>query len=280
MQVKVIIGTLAFMLAMIILGLATLLEPDRLEEATAAYLGRQIENGAQLFRDSCVECHGTEGMALNCVDSAGEEKGCVGLPLNHAPLLCGDSSDRMAQHAYTGSKRNFIRQTIASGRPNTLMPTWSSEFGGSLEPHELDQLTEFIMNWGEELCKDDVVTEGTDWPADWGDLPAGDAANGSDGYLAQGCSGCHGIPESSPDNHLGVGPHLGNIANAAAEREPGKSAEQYIYESILDPNKFIVEECPLGPCNEPSQMRLDFGTVLNEQAMADLIAYYMTLTGE
>ncbi len=61
MQVKVIIGTIAFMLTMVILGLATLLEPARMEESTDAFLGRQIENGAQLFRDSCVECHGVDG---------------------------------------------------------------------------------------------------------------------------------------------------------------------------------------------------------------------------
>jgi hypothetical protein len=77
-----------------------------------------------------------------------------------------------------------------------------------------------------------------------------------------------------------VGPYLGNIANDAATRVSGVSAEQYIYESILDPNKFITEDCPNGPCNEPSQMRLDYGGVLSEQDMADLVTYYMTLTGE
>jgi len=280
MQVKVIIGTIAFMLAMIILGLATLLEPDRLKEAEAAYLGRTIENGAQLFRESCAECHGVDGMALECVDYSGDEKGCVGLPLNHAPLLCGDSSARMQQKAWTGSKNNFIRQTIAAGRPGTLMPTWSVEFGGSMEPHELDQLTEYILNWSEELCAEDIVFGDVEWPSNWEDLPTGDAAAGKDGYDAQGCSGCHGTPETSADIHLGVGPHLGDIAVVAADRVPGMSAEQYLYESILDPNKFVVEECPLGPCIDPSQMRVDYPMALSEEAMADLIAYYMTLTGE
>jgi mono/diheme cytochrome c family protein len=280
MQVKVIIGTIAFMLAMIILGLATLLEPDRLAETTAAYLGRQIENGAQLFHDSCAECHGVEGLAQNCADYSGIEKGCVGLPLNHIPLLCGAPSQRMEQLAWSGTKADFVRQTISSGRPGTLMPTWSTEFGGSMEPHQIDQLTEFILNWGADLCEEGVVAEDAEWPSSWEDLPEGDAATGKDGYLAQGCSGCHGLPESPPANHLGVGPHLGNIANVAAGRVPGVPAEQYIYESILDPNKFMVDECPLGPCNDPSQMRLDYPSVLSDQAMADLIAYYMTLTGE
>ena len=280
MQAKVIIGTIAFMLAMIILGLAVLLEPDRLKDWTAAYQGRQIENGAQLFKDSCAECHGVEGIAQNCADYSGEGKACVGLPLNHAPLLCGEPSQRMEQLAWSGSKEDFIRQTIAAGRPGTVMPTWSTEFGGSMEPHQIDQITQFVLNWGPDLCEEDVIVEDVEWPDSWEDLPAGNAQAGVDGYLAQGCSGCHGVPESPAANHLGTGPHLGDIATVAADRVPGVSAEQYIYESILDPNQFIVEECPLGPCIEPSQMRLDYPSVLSEQAMADLIAYYMTLTGE
>lgn len=282
MQVKVIIGTIAFMLTMVILGLATLLEPARMEETTDAFLGRQIENGAQLFRDSCVECHGVEGKALDCVDYSGEEKGCVGLPINHVRLLCGEPSERMTQLAWDGSKTNFIRQTIASGRSGTLMPTWSEEFGGPMEPHQIDQLTAFIINWSENpaLCDEDATVESVDWPASWEELPEGDVSAGDEAYLAQGCSGCHGVPDADPANHFGVGPHLGDIANVAATRVSGTSAEQYIYESILDPNKFMVDECPLGPCIDPSQMRLDFGDVISQQGMADLIAYYMTLTGE
>ena len=58
------------------------------------------------------------------------------------------------------------------------------------------------------------------------------------------------------------------------------SAEQYIYESILDPNAFIAPDCPTGPCVDPSLMRLDYGGVFDEQDMADMVAYMMTLTGE
>jgi mono/diheme cytochrome c family protein len=188
----------------------------------------------------------------------------------------------MTQLAWDGSMSNFIRQTIASGRPGTLMPTWSDEFGGPMEPYQIDQLTAFILNWGEDpaLCDEDTVVEGVDWPASWEELPEGDVSAGDEAYLAQGCSGCHGVPDADPANHFGVGPHLGDIAIVAATRVNGMSAEQYIYESILNPNEFVVVDCPLGACIDPSQMRLDFGDVLSQQGMADLIAYYMTLAGE
>lgn len=281
MQVKVIIGTIAFMLAMVILGLATLLEPSRLEETTDAYLGRQIENGAQLFRNSCVECHGVEGKAEQCVDFAGEAKGCVGRPINHVPLLCGDPSERMVQLSWSSSKDALIRQTIAAGRPGTLMPTWSNEYGGPMEPHEIDELTAYIMNWAADpaLCGEGAVVEQVEWPDSWTDLPEGDAEAGAQAYGSQGCVGCHGDPAAPAEDHTGVGPYLGNIANDAATRIDGMEAQQYIYESILDPNSFIAPECPSGPCNEPSVMLATFGTSLDQQQMADLIAYYMTLEG-
>ena len=57
MQVKVIIGTVAFMLSMIILGLITLFEPVRMEQFAAAEIGRNVESGANVFFNNCVECH-------------------------------------------------------------------------------------------------------------------------------------------------------------------------------------------------------------------------------
>lgn len=281
MQVKVVIGTIAFMLVMIIFAVATLLEPARLEATTAAFRGRQIENGAQLFKENCAECHGVEGKAQNCVTYSGEEKGCVGLPLNHVALLCGEPSQRMTQLGWTGSKQNLIDQTVSAGRPGTLMPTWSQDFGGPMESYQIEQLSTYIMNWGEDpdLCGDGaIVAEAVDWPESAGELPTGDAANGPALYQSLGCVGCHGDPGVSGSN--AVGPWLGNIGNDAADRVAGMPAEQYIYESILDPGAFIAQDCPTGPCTEPSAMAaLNLGSRMTEQQMADLIAYYLTLTG-
>lgn len=278
MQIKVVIGTIAFMLVMIILGVAALFEPARLQTTTEAFVGRQIEKGAKIFSDNCVECHGVEGKAVDCVDFAGVEKACVGLPLNHAPLLCGEPSQRLQQVGWQSSKANFISQTIAAGRPGTLMPTWSQNFGGPMEDYQIDQVTAFVLNWGEnpELCGEGAAVEVVEWPESWEDLPQGDATNGQNLYQVNGCVGCHGDP-ANPASAT-VGPNLGNIGNDAATRVPNMPAEQYIYDSILNPNDFIAPECPNGPCSEPSVMRADYGLVLSEQDMADLIAYYMTLT--
>lgn len=282
MQVKVVIGTIAFMLVMIILGVIALFEPARLESKTEAYVGRTIEKGAILFQNNCATCHGPDGTAQDCVDAAGEAIACVGLPLNHVPLLCGDPSERLTQMGWKGTKDAFIRQTIAAGRPPTLMPTWSEEFGGPMEDYQIDQLTAFILNWAEDpaLCGEGgVVVEAVEWPASWEDLPEGNVDNGPNLYTTYACGACHGQVDQ-PGSNL-VGPYLGNIGNVAATRVDGLSAEQYLYDSIRDPNAFIVDECPTGPCLDPSQMASsNFQDRMSLQDMADLIAYYLTLTAE
>jgi mono/diheme cytochrome c family protein len=220
-------------------------------------------------------------MAQNCVDAAGEEKACVGLPLNHVPLLCGDPSERMVQMGWTASKEAYIRQVVAAGRPPTQMPVWSQEFGGPMEDYQVDQVVSYVLNWGADpaLCGEGAVVETVEWPESWEDLPEGNADNGPDLYASYACNSCHGDPAVPGSN--AVGPHLGNIGNLAATRVDGLSAEQYLYESIYAANNFIVEECPTGPCAEPSAMAAQaYETRMNLQDMADLIAYYLTLTEE
>ena len=285
MQVKVVIGTISFMLTMIIFGFAALLEPARLQETTEAFEGRQIENGAALFHSSCAECHGESGMGPNdeCFNAAGEEVACIGRALNSADLLCTDASGkslRMTQLRWEGSQEDLIFQTIAAGRVGTEMPTWSEEYGGPMEEYQLEQLTSFVLNWkSPELCGEVVVEAPTApevWPESVEELPEGDAASGADVYANNGCAGCHGDPAEPGTN--GVGPHLGDIGVVGAERIEGTSAAEYVYESILEPNAFIAPECPTGPCNEPSGMNPNFGDVLSEQNMADLIAYLLSFS--
>lgn len=110
------------------------------------------------------------------------------------------------------------------------------------------------------------------WPADVAELPRGDARAGRalfSGRLA--CFTCHGHPEL-PSSNL-TAPHLGELHRTAKHRVAGKSAAQYVYESILDPNAFIAPICAGGqPCASPSAMPF-YGEVLSLQEMADLVAF-------
>ncbi len=307
MQVKVIIGTVAFMLTMVIMGFAALTEPARLQEFTAAFEGRSIENGAALFETNCTTCHGADGKAEVCNDASGQQIPCKGRPLNNRNLVCGEPSKRMSEFQWVGAKEAFIRDTIASGRPQNGMPTWGQVYGGPLQENSVEDLARFVLNYeNEELCSIKPFT--FPWPGlRQGDAPRadafddflqmaqeditleedqeinftlpvaypGDAARGKELYnLTYGCTACHGDPEGEPTTAT-LGPWQGNIANVGATRIDGYSAEQYIYESVLNPAAYIVPDCPNGPCS--NAMPGNFGDRMSEspQDLADIITYLM-----
>ena len=283
MQVKVVIGTIAFMLTMMIMGFAALREPARLQDYTAASQGRSIETGARIYEGNCITCHGVDGKAELCYDTSGNQIGCRGLPLNYAPLLCGDSADRTARMnamSWSGTKEAFIENTVAAGRVGTAMPTWSSQFGGPMREDQIKNVVAFVLNFeSEELCSAPVVT--FDWPATaeafLAEFPDGDPANGAQLFVTYGCSGCHGAPDGSTP--ASVGPDLTNIAVDGATRVEGYTAQMYIYESVLHPNAVIAPNCPTGPClGPPSAMPANFAERMgsNPQDLADIMAFLLS----
>ncbi len=278
MQVKVAIGTIALMLTMVIFGYAALREPARLNRFTEAQLGRSIETGAHLFDANCSNCHGVDGRSEVCYDQgSGEQIGCIGLPLNNRALLCGDRTDRMIAMNWEGTKEGFIRSTISSGRPGTEMPTWSEEFGGPLRVDQVENLATFVLNWeSDALCSGEVIT--FDWPDNVDDFlaqfPEGDAETGKGLFVTYGCSGCHGVPDEGVA--AAVGPDQANLPEVAPTRIEGMTGLQYVYNSILHPNDFIVPDCPSGPCTgPPSAMTSNFADrmAVSPGDMTHLFAY-------
>jgi len=286
MQVKIIVGTLAFMLSMIILGFVTLGEPARLERFTDAFTGRQAENGAELFAANCATCHGVNGQAEECYDSAtGEQIGCAGLSLNNYDLLCDESGAdgrpaRIELQQWGGTTYDYVRSTLVSGRPWNGMPTWGQEFGGPLTNNQIDDLATFVMNWhSEELCGQEPEPA-VEWPTMVSELPEGDPVRGEELYnITYGCMACHGNPAEEGSN--AIGPWLGNIAEDGATRIEGYTAADYMYESILLPSAYIAPDCPNAPCTgPPSAMPANFGDRMATmdmplQEMADIMSYLL-----
>lgn len=283
MQVKVIIGTVAFMLSMIILGLITLFEPVRMEQFAAAEVGRNVESGANIYFSNCSECHGINGKAEECYDAAGEQIGCKGRALNSAALLCGEPSQRMNDMQWNGTKNAFIHSTVNVGRSANGMPVWGQDYGGPLQFNDVANVVEFVLNFEtEDLCAIQPFVfpwPGTMLSADYPDpapeaynvflgmtmdnitveegqqvtfeLPVtvpGDAERGRGLFeVTYGCQACHGNPVTG-DPAASIGPSLADIAVTGNERVPGYNASQYMYESVMDPAIFLVEQCPNGPC--------------------------------
>ena len=65
------------------------------------------------------------------------------------------------------------------------------------------------------------------------------ANTGEQIFQAAGCASCHTLAKAGASGT--VGPSLEDLASAAGRREPGKSAEEYLRESILEPDAFTVQ---------------------------------------
>ena len=85
-----------------------------------------------------------------------------------------------------------------------------------------------------------------------------------------GCRICHSLTKGEKI----IGPSFYGIADRAAERVPGLTAEEYLHQSIVEPNAFVVPGYPKG------QMIQNFGQILTEEQIQDLIAFLMTLKEE
>jgi len=98
-------------------------------------------------------------------------------------------------------------------------------------------------------------------------LPAGNVSGGEQVFTGKGgCSACHSL---DPDERI-VGPSLSGVASRAATLTPDYSAEMYIYESIVNPNAYVVEGFQGGI------MPTNFEQRLSEQQLADLVAFLLT----
>lgn len=106
-------------------------------------------------------------------------------------------------------------------------------------------------------------------------VAVGDAARGEELYnqvtigpnAAPGCITCHSLEEGV----VLVGPSHAGLANRAGTYVEGMSAEEYLRESITEPNAHIVEGFT------PDVMYQNYGEDLQARDINDLVAYLLTL---
>lgn len=85
---------------------------------------------------------------------------------------------------------------------------------------------------------------------------------------APGCATCHSIVPGE----IIVGPSLSGVASKDSNQLDYLTAEEYVLQSILEPNAYIVEGF------SPNVMYQDFSSTLTEKELQDLTAYLMTLS--
>jgi mono/diheme cytochrome c family protein len=100
--------------------------------------------------------------------------------------------------------------------------------------------------------------------------------------LPAACRGCHTIAGT---NAAGVvGPELTHVATDAAKRiaaadykGQAKTVEEYIHESIMDPNAYIVPDKPSFANEGKSVMPAAIGQTLSAAQLAELVKYLASL---
>ncbi len=215
---------------------------------------------------------------------------------------------RLGQVDWTGSLRSFIYTTLVHGRPasgsyyGAQMVAWGQTAQGPLRADELEDLTNYILNWdrGDAWTVDDLnaVQQFAKVPADpvyvaqledmldaagggasfvGSETPnaeilaglvefTGDPQNGQmlyNGALA--CSGCHMNAAVAPPTE-GTWTRVNEVRLQEAQFAD-YTAEEYLVESIIHPNAYVVEGYPSGV------MLQNYGDRLTYQDLADLIAY-------
>ena len=260
LQLEITVGLFLVLVASAVLVIYAVLEEDRLGERGSEIRGEAIEQGADLFETNCSPCHGAQG------------KGIAGVapPLTDAEFF----TNRVADVGWNGTLEDYITSTIASGRRVSTrpaeyvgagvpaMPSWAQEFGGPLRPDQIDNLATYILSW-EEAALDGVEIEVLATPTTVAQDPA---TRGQTVYVRAGCGACHAIDGLSTG---AVGPPLDEIATISETRREGYTAEEYILESIVDPNVFIVEGF------QPNIMPANFGTTLTGLEIEDLVAFLL-----
>ena len=103
------------------------------------------------------------------------------------------------------------------------------------------------------------------------DFDLADAGSGEKLYNqsnndAPACAACHAIEGTG----IGIGNSLAGLADVAADRVAGQSAQEYLYWSILRPGQHLV-------AGYSNLMYADYEDSLQAADLADLIAYLLTL---
>lgn len=96
--------------------------------------------------------------------------------------------------------------------------------------------------------------------------------NAQDLILNAGCTNCHLVGEYG-ELHK-VGPDLSNIGVLADQRIAGLSAEEYLRQSILEPNAFIAPDCPNSTCL-PNIMPDDYAQRLKPFQLEILVEFLL-----
>lgn len=201
--------------------------------------------------------------------------------------------NRLQYLGWGGTLEAFIHTTLISGRPTSEsywpqpMAAWSQTAGGPLRDDQIQDLTNYILNFNRDWTIEDLLAVnqfavrpgqtsssaienpvGTDVAAILAELETvtGDPNNGQTLYNgALACAGCHSAGLVAPKTEetwlaISQGDRLNDPALA------GSTPDHYLVESIIVPQAYTVP-------GFAQAMPQNFGERLDIQMLADIVAY-------
>lgn len=261
-QANLLAGALASLALVVLLLVAGEAQESRMAQHERVQRAMGIEAGAALYAEHCRSCHGVNG----------EGVGQLGPALNNAIFF----RDRLHEVGWPGTLAEYVQNSIAQGRITATRPlyagsggsvamtAWSQAYGGPLRSDEIRNLATFVLNW-EATALGRFKPAELVIPTPQQGSSAARQARGAELFGRAGCADCHAAPGQGDAT---TGPSLAGIATIAKTRVPGYSAEEYLRESFLIPNAFVVDGYP------PNS---GCGGVLTFEQLDDLVSYLLTL---
>ena len=168
-----------------------------------------LSNGKAQFVQRCGSCHalsraGTQGQTGPDLDAA-----------FRAALRAGENRDTV---------EGVVREQIANVRKSSAMPP------DLVEGDDARDVAAYVAFATDKSGEDQGALAQAGLEG---------ATSGEQIFVAAGCGSCHELGKAGTSGT--IGPSLDDLASAAGEREPGTSAEEYVGQSILDPDAFTVD---------------------------------------
>jgi mono/diheme cytochrome c family protein len=168
-----------------------------------------LSNGKALFVQRCGSCHalsraGTQGQTGPNLDAA-----------FRAALRAGESRDTV---------EGVVRDQISHVRRSSAMPK------NLVTGNDARDVAAYVAFAADRLGEDQGALAQAGLEG---------ATSGQQIFVAAGCGSCHKLAKAGTNGT--IGPSLDDLASVAGKQEPGTSAEDYVRQSILDPEAFTVK---------------------------------------
>ena len=168
-----------------------------------------LSNGKAQFVEKCGSCH---------------ELGRAGTAGTQGPSLDAAFQTALADGIDRETVEGIVHKQILHPRKNSIMPA------GLVKGDDASDVAAYV-GYAAARSGDDEGALATAGLAQ--------AKTGEQIFTAAGCAGCHTFAPAG--SNATIGPNLDELAAAAGNREPGKSAEEYVRESLTNPEAFLAE---------------------------------------